>query len=103
MNEELTTELDQKTRKRASNPNRGAKKGERRGGRQKGTPNKTTKAIKEALVEAFDLLGGVESLVAWGRDNQTEFYKLWVKILPMQLEHSGDVGFSLNVVDDTDE
>lgn len=97
------TEIEKKSRKRASNPNRGAKKGERRGGRQKGTPNKTTKAVKDALVEAFDCLGGIDSLVKWGMENQTEFYKLWIKVLPMQLEHSGDIGFSLNVVDDTDE
>jgi hypothetical protein len=55
------------------------------GGRKKGTPNKITAAVKDALVMAFDELGGVKSLVAWGRENQTEFYKLWVKVLPQEV------------------
>lgn len=59
------------------------------GGRQKGTPNKTTTAVKEALIAAFDRMGGVDSLVEWGQANQTEFYKLWVKILPAQVNDDG--------------
>lgn len=55
------------------------------GGRKKGTPNKTTTAVKNALIEAFDRLGGVDALVAWGQQEPTEFYKLWVKILPTQV------------------
>ncbi len=60
--------------------------GERIGGRQKGTPNKTTKAVKDALSECFDKMGGVESLMKWGNDNPTEFYKLWVKMLPTEIK-----------------
>ena len=60
--------------------------GQRFGGRQKGTPNKTTKAVKEALSECFDEMGGVQSLVEWGKANQTEFYKLWCKMLPTEVK-----------------
>lgn len=35
----------------------GSKPGERRGGRKKGTPNKTTKLVKEAIIEAAEALG----------------------------------------------
>ena len=66
-------------------------KGVRLGGRQKGTPNKTTMAVKEALTEAFDKLGGVESLKIWASDNPTEFYKLWAKMLPQDMNHTGQV------------
>ena len=52
------------------------------GGRQKGTPNKSTAAVKAALLKAFSKLGGVPALVAWGKDNRGEFYKLWAKLLP---------------------
>lgn len=96
------TEIEKKSHKRASNPNRGAKKGERRGGRQKGTPNKTTIEVKEALIAAFDEMGGVKSLVKWGYENQTEFYKLWAKVMPTQLTVSGALDFNLNVIDDTE-
>lgn len=56
------------------------------GGRQKGTPNKMTKNVKEALAQAFDEIGGVPSLVMWGRENPEEFYKLWVKLLPTEVK-----------------
>lgn len=58
--------------------------GQRIGGRQKGTLNKTTASVKSALVEAFERLGGVDGLVEWGRNEPAEFYKLWVKVLPVE-------------------
>lgn len=73
--------------------------GKKTGGRQKGTPNKTTVAVKEALADAFDQLGGVSSLVEWGKGNPDEFYKLWVKMLPAEvkgnLEHSGSITYQV--------
>lgn len=73
--------------------------GKKTGGRRKGTPNKTTIAVKEALTDAFEQLGGVSSLVGWGRENPDEFYKLWVKMLPAEikgsLEHSGTINTPL--------
>jgi len=59
--------------------------GHKTGGRQKGTPNKTTASVKSALEEAFDQLGGVDSLVAWGRESPGDFFKLWVRILPRDI------------------
>lgn len=59
--------------------------GRKTGGRQKGTPNKTTMAVKEALSLAFEGLGGAEALTTWARTNETEFYKLWVKMLPQDV------------------
>jgi hypothetical protein len=61
-------------------------KGAKTGGRQKGSVNKTTMAVKEALTEAFEQIGGVSSLVVWGRLNETEFYKLWAKLLPQEVQ-----------------
>ncbi len=77
-------------------------KGVKTGGRQKGTPNKTTAQVKEALVEAFDELGGVPSLVIWGSDNPTAFYQLWAKMAPIEAkieaEHTGEVGLTVQIV-----
>ncbi|MCE9567666.1 MAG: hypothetical protein K8U57_37165 [Planctomycetes bacterium] len=76
-------------------------KGAKTGGRTKGTPNKTTAAVKNALTEAFEKLGGVRSLAEWGQANPTEFYKLWVKLLPQEValtDPDGDpVSFTLNI------
>jgi len=58
---------------------------ETRRGRPKGSPNKVTASIKEAFKIAFDEMGGPEALIAWGRDNQTDFYKLVTKLIPTEL------------------
>lgn len=72
------------------------------GGRKKGTPNKTTVAVKTALQEAFAEIGGVDQLVAWGRENPTEFYKLWVKVLSTETQTVNEhiiTGFEVISVD----
>lgn len=77
-------------------------KGIKTGGRTKGTPNKVTAQVKEALVEAFEQLGGVPSLVTWGMDNPTAFYQLWAKLAPIEAkieaEHSGEVGLTVQIL-----
>ncbi len=55
-------------------------------GRKPGSSNKTTAAVKDALDKAFNKLGGVKSLADWAGSNQTEFYKLWVKMLPQEVK-----------------
>ena len=64
---------------------RGSKPGERRGGRKKGTPNKTTAEVKAALTAAFMGIGGVAQLQKWAKEHETEFYKLWAKLLPTEV------------------
>jgi len=55
-------------------------------GRKKGTPNKTTIAVKDALQQAFDKLGGIKALVAFAEKEPAEFYRLWVKMLPRDIK-----------------
>lgn len=69
-------------------------------GRPPGMPNKTTKAIKEAFIEAFDKIGGVPALVAWGEENQTEFYKLAARLIPTETHVTGQ--FKLEDASDAD-
>lgn len=57
-------------------------------GRKKGVPNKTTASVKEALVLANEGLGGVPALIEWAKENRTEFYKLWGRMLPLDVAHS---------------
>lgn len=65
-------------------------------GRPKGSQNKVTLSVKQALTDAFDCLGGVTALVRWARLNQTDFYKLWTRLLPLQI--SGPDGGPIQVV-----
>lgn len=67
-------------------------------GRPKGSPNKITADIKSALTDAFDNLGGVPSLVKWGRANLGEFYKLWSKLVPKDVKVGGEGGGPVQIV-----
>jgi UV DNA damage repair endonuclease len=53
----------------------------------KGTPNKITKSVREQFASAFYELqeDSDVNLVAWGKDNPTEFYRLASKLIPLQL------------------
>lgn len=48
------------------------------------SPKKVTEA-RANLSEAFDLMGGVPALVAWGRKNPTEFYRIWARLIPKEV------------------
>lgn len=61
-------------------------------GRPPGSQNKTTIAAKQAFQEAFDGLGGVDALVKWGKKNDTEFYRLYSRLIPLDMKHSGSIG-----------
>lgn len=69
-------------------------KGQKTGGRQKGTPNKTSQAAKDAIALAFTNLGGVDALVTWAQESETNkraFYtQVWPKIVPLQLAGDND-------------
>ena len=76
---------------------KGSAPGVKQGGRPKGGLNKTTKSVKEAITEAFEKRGGVTKLIAWADDNETEFYKLWGRLIPTDVKVSGEVNIA-NVV-----
>jgi len=60
-------------------------KGHKLSGSRKGRPNKFTASIKEAFLIAFDNMGGAQGLTEWGKKNQTEFYRLCSKLIPVEV------------------
>lgn len=60
-------------------------------GRRKGQQNFLTKTIKEAILVAFDKVGGADYLAEMAREQPAAFMQLLGKVLPTQLEHSGSV------------
>lgn len=48
-------------------------------------PPKRMVLAREQLSDAFELMGGVPSLVKWGKTNPTEFYRIWSKLLPKEV------------------
>lgn len=75
-----------------------AKKGQRFGGRAKGTQNKLTRSSRTALTLAFDGLGGVDGLVAWAEKNQSDFYRIWAKLVPREVQPDVDGPVQITVV-----
>lgn len=73
-------------------------------GRAKGTPNKTTKLLKDAILKAAEQAGnkvGDDGLVSYlalqAEENPGPFMSLLGKVLPMQVEGTGEGG-AINVV-----
>lgn len=59
-------------------------------GRPKGAKNKFGQEAKEAFALAFEGLGGVPALTQWARRNPETFYKLYSKLIPVELHGTGD-------------
>lgn len=70
------------------------------GGRQKGTPNKTTAALKDAILKAADKAGADDGLVGYltkqAALNPGPFMALLGKVLPMTV--AGDQGNPLEMI-----
>jgi hypothetical protein len=75
----------------------GAKK---TGGRIAGTPNKTTAKVKEAILHAFETVGGASYLVKVAKEDPRTFCTLLGRILPAELsaEISGDMNTAVTFV-----
>jgi hypothetical protein len=71
-------------------PKVGENKGNAGKGRPKGSPNKTTRAIREAVVEAFDKAGGVDYLVSLAQTDPKTFCTLIGRVIPLQVEGEMD-------------
>lgn len=54
-------------------------------GRPKGSQNKLTREIKEAIVNAFEKVGGEEYLIRVAEDDPKTFCGLLGKALPLQI------------------
>lgn len=72
-------------------------KGKKTGGRNKGTPNKITKDVREAILGAFDEVGGQAYLAKVANDIPQVFCTLLGKVLPTQI--TGDPDNPLQVVE----
>lgn len=78
-------------------PKVGKNAGNRGKGRRKGVPNKTTALMKDAITAVYADLQkttGQEHghFLNWAKETPTEFYKLAAKLIPIQVNGSGDEG-----------
>ena len=75
-------------------------------GRPKGMPNKFTN-LKQAFLDAFKKMGGVEALYEWAKTNQhtkAQFYQMLSKMLPSDVNMGGELNIraTLSIKDFTD-
>lgn len=73
------------------------RKGDGRPRKPKGAKAKVTVSMRQAWMDAFEGLGGVEALIEWGTDpkNRTAFYTLASKLIPVDIMSSE--GLTINV------
>jgi hypothetical protein len=79
----------------ADEPILGPNRGNAGKGRPKGAVNKSTKAIKDMVIEALNGVGGVDYLQSQARDNPTAFLTLVGKTLPLQV--AGEMSHAVKV------
>jgi len=62
-----------------------------KGGRPKGSKNKVTRAFRDAVLHAFEGMGGAEELQRWGAEekNRATFYQICARMIPSEQVQSG--------------
>jgi uncharacterized MAPEG superfamily protein len=64
-------------------------------GRPQGAKNKLSGQAKENIQAVFVRLGGTAAMAKWAEDNQTEFYRIYSRLLPHEV--SGTDGGPIQV------
>lgn len=60
-----------------------------------GAKNKLPQAAKENIAAVFVRLGGTAEMAEWAKENKTEFYKIYARLLPHEV--TGEGGGSIKV------
>ena len=53
-------------------------------GRRGGIKGKAGVSAKENIMAVFTRLGGTAAMAEWAKNNQTEFYKLYGRLVPVE-------------------
>lgn len=69
----------------------------KRGGRQKGVGNKISGMAKENIAAVFVRMGGTSAMAKWAKANETEFYRLYARLLPHEVTGAGGGPIALSV------
>lgn len=60
-------------------------------GTRKGIPNRIGAAVKSNVIAVFDRIGGREGMAEWAKDNLTEFYRLYARLIPSEVTTTIDI------------
>ena len=61
------------------------------------SPDTKRTRVINAFHDAFQLTGGTPRLALWADENPTEFYRLYAKLLPKQIETEQNVDATLRI------
>ena len=67
-------------------------------GRPTGVPNKLSSTVKDNVVQVFEDIGGLQFMASWAKDNPNQFFNIYAKLLPLQLNGAGDNGEHISKV-----
>ncbi len=82
----------------ASQPKVGKSKGNAGKGRRKGSVNKTTAALKDAILNAFNEVGGVDYLVTLAKTDPRTFAALLGRVLPLTVAGDSDSPLTVKII-----
>jgi hypothetical protein len=54
--------------------------------RPKGKPNNVSSTAKENVIAVFNRLEGTAGMARWAKRNQSDFYRLYAKLVPQQID-----------------
>ena len=65
---------------------------------RKGSPNKLSGLAKDNIAAVFNRLGGTANMAKWAEENQTDFYKIYARLLPVQVTGEGGAPIRFELV-----
>lgn len=75
----------------------GAVPGAKRG-KPAGKPIKATVSSKENIMAVFTRLGGTAAMAEWARANQTEFYRIYARLIPTEVTGAGGGPLTVEII-----
>lgn len=71
--------------------------------RTPGSKAKIPQTVKENIQAVFIRLGGTAAMADWARKNQTDFYKIYARMLPADLAGENNAPFTIQIIKFSDQ
>lgn len=70
------------------------------GGRKAGGLNKSSASVKECIEKVYELIGGDAAFSDWAVREPTEFYKIYAKLIPRDINATVSGALTINVINE---
>lgn len=65
------------------------------GGRRRGTSNRLTATFRQAVLLAYQRIGGHEAFTKWAAENRSDFYRIAARLIPIENKNSDSEGLTV--------